>query len=282
MRKILLYPNPSRDKDFELTRNIVSLLRQSGIDPILQNDIDICLPEYVERLPLRDAIGVSDMIVCIGGDGTILRIASDAAEQDKPILGINAGKIGFLAELEKDELNRLEQILRGQFGVDTRSMLDVTVVHDADRIIYQGTALNDAVVTNYEGLRVVSVDFWVDDHFVSSVVGDGLIASTPTGSSAYSMSAGGPLVEPGADMTLVTPICPHSLFSKSFVLSGSSSVVFRNTTEGAKIKVTVDGIHACLIESGDRVIIRKSSKRCRLVRCKDHGFYDIIRKKLII
>jgi NAD+ kinase len=166
-------------------------------------------------------------------------------------------------------------------------MLDVKLERGQE-IICRRTALNDAVVTSNEGLRVISLDLWVDEHFITTISGDGIIASTPTGSSAYSMSAGGPLVEPEADTILVTPICSHSLFAKSFVLSGSSKVTVKNAaagtpnTPGLITNLTVDGMFGCNIEYGDKLIVEKSNISCKLIRCKNHGFYSIIRKKLII
>jgi NAD+ kinase len=231
MRNIFLFPNPNRDPDFKLTLETASLLHRFGIEPVLQSDIELRAPAYVKRLPLIEGERISGMVICLGGDGTILRIAPVAAEEDKPILGINAGKVGFLAELEKDELSRLDQILQGNYSIDARAMLDIKLEH-GDEIIYRGAALNDAVVTGNEGIKVITLDLWVDGHFITAISGDGLIASTPTGSSAYSMSAGGPLVEPCADTILVTPICSHSLFSKSLVLSGSSEIVIKNASSG--------------------------------------------------
>jgi NAD+ kinase len=159
-------------------------------------------------------------------------------------------------------------------------MLDVSMVRGGETLL-STIALNDAVVTNREGPRMISLDFLVDEHFIAHINGDGLIAATPTGSTAYSLSAGGPLVEPGADLILVTPICAHSLFAKSFVLSGGSTIIIENTTPELKANLTVDGMHRCAMETGDKVIVRKSKKICRLVRWRNHGFYDIIRKKLI-
>jgi len=281
MRRIFLFPNPYRDRNFELTLETASLLHRSGVQPVIQEDLDLELPDYFLRTPVREGVRVSEMVICLGGDGTILRIASTAAEEGKPILGINAGKVGFLAELERNELNRLDEILHGNCTIDSRAMLDVKAVR-GDEIMFDSVALNDAVVKNLDGIRMISLDFSVDDHFIASVRGDGIIAATPTGSSAYSLSAGGPLVEPCADLILVTPICAHSLFAKSFVLSGSSNVVFENTTAGLNINLTVDGIRSHVMKPGDKAIIRKAEKRCKLIRWRNHSFYDIIRKKLII
>ena len=278
----VLYPNPNRDREFVLTIETIKLIRQSGIEPIAPEGIGLHF-EGLSRMSFNEGIRSSDMIICIGGDGTILRIAEPAARADKPILGINAGKIGFLAELEKDELPSLKSILGGSFGIDRRSMLDVRLLRGGETV-FEGVALNDAVVTSLSGPRVMSFDFRVGDHFIASINGDGLIASTPTGSSAYSMSAGGPLVEPSADLILVTPICAHSLHAKSFVLSNGSIVKFQNTTAGVNAKLTVDGVtnDDMVMLPGDTAVISKSGLYCKLVRSKNHGFYDIVRNKLLV
>jgi NAD+ kinase len=282
MDKVFLYPNPNRDREFVLTIETIKLIRQSGIEPIAPEGIGLHF-EGLSRMSFNEGIRSSDMIICIGGDGTILRIAEPAARADKPILGINAGKIGFLAELEKDELPSLKSILGGSFGIDRRSMLDVRLLRGGETV-FEGVALNDAVVTSLSGPRVMSFDFRVGDHFIASINGDGLIASTPTGSSAYSMSAGGPLVEPSADLILVTPICAHSLHAKSFVLSNGSIVKFQNTTAGVNAKLTVDGVtnDDMVMLPGDTAVISKSGLYCKLVRSKNHGFYDIVRNKLLV
>ena len=129
--------------------------------------------------------------------------------------------------------------------------------------------------------RIISLDFWVGDHFIGTIRGDGMIAATPTGSSAYSLSAGGPLVEPSADTIIVTPICAHSLYAKSFVLSGTSEIRFINSSPEKIAKLTIDGVSQYNMKQGDTVVFSKSKLFCKLVRAKNHGFYDIVRNKLL-
>jgi len=281
MHKVFLFPNPKRDKDFVLTVETIRLIAESGLEPVISDTVGLNC-DGLAHMPFDEGVRSADMIICIGGDGTILRIAETAAKEDKPILGINAGKLGFLAELERDELFRLKSILKGSFSIDHRSMLDVRLQRNGETI-FKGTALNDAVVTNLDGPRVMSLDFWVGSHFIATISGDGIIASTPTGSSAYSLSAGGPLVEPKADLILVTPICAHSLHAKSFVLSGDSVLKFQNTNAEVNAKLTVDGViyNDTAMLPGDTVVVSKSRLCCKLVRSKNHGFYDIVRNKLI-
>lgn len=279
MTTIFVYPNPSRDKGLKITAEIIKIISSSGLEPILPDSIEL-FSDLVRQTPLEEGVRESDMVISIGGDGTILQIAKVAAKESKPVLGINAGKLGFLAELEKDELSRLEPILKGSYSIDNRSMLDALLMRDGE-VLSCGSALNDAVVTNAEVPRIISLDFWVGDHLIATISGDGVIASTPTGSSAYSLSAGGPLVEPCADLTVVTPICAHSLYAKSFILCGSSEIRFVNTTPGKTAKLTIDGVSQYNMEQGDTVVLTKSELSCKLVRAKNHSFYDIVRNKLL-
>lgn len=284
MRNILLFPNPDRDEQLLLTLQIAELLHRFGVVPVLQNDLQpskpsISLPEYILQKPLPEAIALSNCIICIGGDGTILRIAAPASEWDRPVLGINAGKVGFLAELERHELPNLEQILQGNYFIDRRAMIDVSLVRDG-QVLFTERGLNDATVTGHLSTRVIHLNFTIDTHHITRVTGDGLIVSTPTGSSAYSLSAGGPLVDPKADTLLVTPICAHALFAKSFVLSGESSIRIENATAGNPTHLAVDGVWITELQTGDCVEIRKSEKTFALIRLKNSSFYDIIYRKL--
>ncbi len=280
MHNVLLYPNPNRDIKFELTFQTAEFLNAHGIIPILQDDVDVQMPPYVVRMPFKDGLELCDIIISLGGDGTILRISAAASEHGKPILGINAGKVGYLAELEKDELHYLDQIINGDYIIDKRSMIESTVIRGSE-VLHRDRALNDAVITSRVSPRVITLDFHIDDHHISGITGDGLIVATPTGSSAYSMSAGGPLMDPKADGMLLTPICAHALFAKSFVVSGDSVCTIENTTHCRNALLTLDGIPAYELEPGDKVKVHKSAVPLYLMRLKSFNFYDILCRKLL-
>ena len=220
-------------------------------------------------------ISEADMLVVLGGDGTLLNAARETARYDVPILGINLGNLGFLTSLEKNEIGPLKQILNGEYTIDKRMMLEVQV---RDKKFF---ALNDVVVSRNSISRVVDIEVRDGTELLDKYRADGLIIATPTGSTAYSMSAGGPIVEPGAPLMLVTPICPHSLHSRSIVVSSKrtlSVTVQRPEKHGAL--VTVDGQDGCELLDGCEVVVKKSKHVAQLVRIHGISFFDTLRKKM--
>ena len=222
MKKVILTPNPYRDKGFQTVREANRILTEAGID------VKICLPFEVDRsfeLPrdlrftrLDRELHGAELIVCFGGDGTILHMAKTATRAGLPILGVNIGTMGFMAELESSELSELKRIATGDYTVDSRMMLDVTVHRDRD-IIFHDICLNDVVITKGAVARIVHLSVECDGVQAMECGGDGVIIATPTGSTAYSLSAGGPIVEPEAHNILITPICAHDVMSRCMVAS---------------------------------------------------------------
>ena len=209
MQKVILTPNPYRDKNFNTVRTAMQILTEAGMD------VKLCLPFDVDRtydLPhdlrfsrLDKELPGSVAVVCFGGDGTILHMAKAATRQGVPVLGVNIGTMGFMAELESTELSQLARLATGDYAIDNRMMLDVTVFRDRD-IIFHDICLNDVVITKGAVARIVHLAVKCDDVQAMECGGDGVIVATPTGSTAYSLSAGGPIVEPEAHSILVTPI----------------------------------------------------------------------------
>jgi NAD+ kinase len=219
------------------------------------------------------------MVICFGGDGTILHMAKAATRQNVPILGVNMGTLGFMAELENSELSMLQKLATGEFHIDERMMLDVTV-HRARDIIFHDICLNDAVITKGAVARVIHLDVDCDGVRAMECNGDGIIVATPTGSTAYSLSAGGPVVEPEASSILITPICAHDMVSRSIVASDKRVITMAlmpNTRRSAYL--SVDGGKALRVNAGDLVTIKKSPLMTRLVRIKDRSFYDVVNQK---
>ena len=220
------------------------------------------------------------MCWCFGGDGTILHSAREATPRNVPVLGVNLGSIGFMAELEHNELSLLSRLASGRFGIERRMMLDVTVRREG-RPVFTESALNDAVVTKGAVARVLDLEVTGDRVVISSFSGDGIVVATPTGSTAYSMAAGGPIVEPTAENIIITPICAHSLHAKPFVLDSARSVGIRLTPGGKKTAyLSVDGGRAFRIQPGDWVDCRRSRQVTRLVKLTGRSFYDRINQKL--
>ncbi|MDL2273603.1 NAD(+)/NADH kinase [Oscillospiraceae bacterium OttesenSCG-928-G22] len=275
---MLLYPNPKRDINYDTTRRVAALLREIGLTPLKDDSV----PSTVEAVSVSPEEGIAraDLLITLGGDGTILHVAFAAANAKKPILGINMGKVGFMAEIEKDEIELLRGLVSLPLRLDSRMMLDVRVER-AEKEIYTGLSLNEAVITNGRIARTVRVDLWADDHYLTRLNGDGIIICTPTGSTAYSMAAGGPIVEPQSDNITITPICAYALYAKSFVLAPERHVTVQNVgAEEESAYLTIDGIPALPMEESDRLLVRKSEYRCDLVNLKNRNFYDIIADKL--
>ena len=283
MKRVILSPNPYRDKNFQTLREAMTVLQNAGIET------RVCLPFEVDRtcdLP-RDIrfsrmdreLPTADMVICFGGDGTLLHMAKAATRQGVPVLGVNIGTMGFMAELESTELSELARIASDDYTIDNRMMLDVTVQRDRD-IIFHDLCLNDVAITKGAVARIVHLEVKCDDIQAMECGGDGIIVATPTGSTAYSLSAGGPIVEPDAHSILITPICAHDVVSRCIVASDKRKVsvaMTRNARRNAYL--SVDGGKALRMNMGDVAMIHKSDLCAKLVRLKDRSFYDVVNMK---
>lgn len=221
-----------------------------------------------------------DCIIPIGGDSAVLRRASLAARHNKPLLGINLGTVGYLTELDPTELDKLDQLPENNYTLDRRVALDVTVVNQAGETVFEAFALNDAVVQRVDLSKTVPLSVFSDGAPVLEFRGDGAMVSTPTGSTAYSLAAGGPIMEPGCDCLSVTPICPHSLLIKSFVVPASRCIGITPTKWKVPVHLSVDGYQNYNLAEGEHVLIRRSGLTVPLVRLCGLGFYERIAKKL--
>lgn len=284
--KIVLSPNPYRDRGLRSAQYAKRVLERSGVESVICLPFDLDEGSHLELpadLPLGDLsreLEGADMLVCFGGDGTILHSAREATAKNIPVLGVNLGSIGFMAELEHNELSLLSRLVGGHFSVERRMMLDVTVRREGSPVFTE-LALNDAVVTKGAVARVLELEVSGDRVVISSFSGDGLVVATPTGSTAYSMAAGGPIVEPTAENIIITPICAHSLHAKPFVLDSDRTVGVRLAAGGKKTAyLSVDGGRAFRVQPGDWVECRRSRQVTRLVRLTGRSFYDRINQKL--
>ena len=283
MKKVILTPNPYRDKGFQTVREAQRVLQEAGME------VRLCLPFEVDRsfeLPrdlrfhrLDRELHNADLVVCFGGDGTILHMAKTATRAGIPILGVNIGTMGFMAELESTELGALKRLATGDYSLDSRMMLDVTVHRDRD-IIFHDICLNDVVITKGAVARIVHLSVECDGVQAMECGGDGVIVATPTGSTAYSLSAGGPIVEPEAHNILITPICAHDVVSRCMVAS-EKRVVTVGLTKNARRNafLSVDGGKALRLNLGDVATIRKSGLETKMIRLKDRSFYDVVNVK---
>ena len=279
---VVLCPNPYRDIGFKFTLRAAELLKKEGIpvvlSPVFDWDGKVLLPENVEVLPLEQAAECARLVVSFGGDGTILHTARGLLRTSVPILGVNLGTKGFLAELEPNELQLLLKAARGDFVPVPRMMLDVSLFRDGKEI-FTDSALNDAVVSGIaHAVRIAALG---DGQVITEFSGDGMIVATPTGSTAYSMSAGGPLVEPTAENMILTPICPHALAARSFVLAPDRQVkLYPKDLRGKRAVLSVDGGEPIDLCQGDEIHISKSQYVTMLAKVSSKSFYDIAFEKL--
>ena len=283
MKRVILCPNPYRDKGLAAAKEADAILRRMGMETVF------CLPFRPEGgdqqfgvvcKPLQQELRGSDLIIAFGGDGTILHLARTAATRGIPVLGVTLGSLGCMSDLERSELHLLQNLAQGRFRREKRMMLDVSVLREG-RTVYVSSALNDAVVSKGAMARVVRLQVMAGDDQLGVFSGDGIVVATPTGSTGYSLSAGGPIVEPTAQNFVISPICAHTVFSSSFVLSAAGSVSVSSAEQSRKqIYLSVDGGKAFALRPGDRVRVCRSRYETELLRLTDRSLYEILRTKM--
>lgn len=283
MKPIILTPNPYRDRGFHTVRTALRILQESGVETRLclpfEVDRSYELPRDLKFLPLERELPNAGMVICFGGDGTILHMAKTATRYDLPILGVNIGTMGFMAELESSELSELARLAKDDYTLDRRMMLDVSVNRD-NQTLFHDICLNDVVVTKGAVARIVHLSIRCDGVEAMECGGDGVIVATPTGSTAYSLSAGGPIVEPEAHSILITPICAHDMASRCIVASDRRDITLQLVQNARRnAYLSVDGGKAFRMNLGDTALIRRSQLETKLVRLKDRSFYDVVNKK---
>jgi len=282
-RKVILYPNVESDGDFSMTCKVAKILADSGWQAVLcpafiEKTEKISPPPGFEILKLEDELSTAKMIITLGGDGTILRAARAAADVGVPILGINLGGKGFMAELEAGETQLLQSLAKSEYKTEMRIMIDVEIKRRGETI-FSDFALNDVVVKGNN--KVIDLTIYGDNQKITHFHGDGVVIATPTGSTAYSMSAGGPIVDPAAKNIIITPLCAHVLEARSFVLVlGRVVTVEIGFKKNNPAYISADGGDLIAIQSGDIVKVCKSARNTQLVRLSDKSFYRKVSEKL--
>lgn len=282
MKKVVICANPYRDLNFEASKRIFSMLTATDyictVSPVYEDAFDMNADYGVPVAPLEESLKSADLAITLGGDGTMLRTARIACHYSVPILGVNRGTKGFMTSLEFKELDMLPGLLAKDYQLERRLMLDVSVIRRG-KTVYSGFVLNDAVLAGRS--KIVSVSVYGDGHALTAFSGDGIIVSTPTGSTAYSMAAGGPIVEPSAENIIITPICPHALVGKSFVLAPDRLVEIKLDPLNRKSAyLSADGLNVLELEGDDLLRISKSRYTTDLVRVLDRSFYEVVNEKL--
>lgn len=273
--RVSILPNLDKYGSAEVVKKLGDILEREGIEGFLPENIP---SDKLGHLPEDELYKTADLIITIGGDGTIMRYAKRAALDDKPVLGINAGRMGYLANIEQNELDLISKLKNGEYFVEERMMLAVSV-YENGRKLFEYNALNDAVITSGFIARIIDISAFVGKDSISYRA-DGLIVSTPTGSTAYSMSAGGPIIDPLTESMCITPICSHSLLAKPILLGADNVVKLKaHSKKRTDIYLTVDGRKACSVRPYTEIVIKKSKQTAKLIRLNDRSFYKTLSAK---
>ena len=283
MNKFCVITNTGKDKSYETAEYIRALIEKSGKQCIMVNDrFDIEKKEgYIDA---EDVPEDAECLLILGGDGTMIQAAKDFCHKEIPLLGVNLGTLGFLTEVEKQNIEEsLQEIYKGSYKIERRIMLE-GICEENGTIRYNGVALNDFVLNKSKECRLITLHVYVNEELMDTYVCDGLIISTPTGSTAYNLSAGGPVLTPEVRAFIITPICPHSLNKRSLVLSAQEKIVIK---VGKSKEVTydyavvnVDGASMLELKTGDEIKLACSEKETKIVKLTKASFYNRLRSKL--
>lgn len=283
--KIALLPNLPYGDTVSLTKSVIGELNTLGAEVSMSEDNKKFISSDRVKFEEYDkALGECDAAIIIGGDGTVTKYASDAAVHHKPILAINGGHLGFLSGLEKTEISRLSSLVNGEYKITHRMVLLAETVDENGLVRESRYCLNDAVIGRAINPRMVDVTIKLDSHMLGRHRADGIIISTPTGSTAYSMSAGGPVVDPHIECIIVTPICSHSLTARSVVCSSESTLELINSSDPNDVRqmcLVTDSRKPVDIPYKSRVRIRKADITADFIKVKKQNFYEVLNEKMI-
>jgi len=278
MRKVGILPNARKDTHYSATKRLVSFLLKEGCIPMLNESLghikefrDYCVKEEI-------LYKESEFLIALGGDGTMLSCGKKASKYGTPLLGINLGHLGFLTDGGKEGMEAsVKNVLLGNYKLEKRMMLqsEINSSKEGKRV---AIALNEVSIARGS---MVDVGVYINDEFIDNFFGDGILVSTPTGSTAYNLAAGGPILKSDADIVAITPICPHMLHSRSIVIGASDIIMLKvNRYTRQKIFAVIDGQNNCTLETGDTIIIKKSKFYAGIIKTGDLGFYDVLRDKM--
>ncbi|TYQ15794.1 UNVERIFIED_CONTAM: NAD+ kinase [Acetivibrio alkalicellulosi] len=281
MIKFGVVVNQQKDIDCKFTGILLNSIKKNKADYFLCDEAASHLGIEPKNIDEDTVINMADVIVCLGGDGSFLKTARMLFEKNTPIVGINLGSLGFLADVDKNNIdNAVKLLVNGQYEIEKRMLLETTIIRN-NSIIAKDIVLNDVVISRGALSRILHLRTYINDKFMDMFPGDGLIIATPTGSTAYSLSAGGPIVEPDAELIVVTPICPHLLYSRSFISTGNRVIkVIVDENYCHEAMVTVDGQNGYEIRGGDFIITNRSSRFISTIKISNANFFEILRGKI--
>lgn len=290
MHRVGIIANPARPVVSHLIPELVRLLSSRSGKPSLAAGLAAMVSDKTARRACvivdSDELAVKDVdwVIAIGGDGTLLKTARLVGASGTPILGVNSGKLGFMMQTTPGELDEaIEQVFDGQYSLDKRLVLQGRIGNGTPGDAAAAgvfSALNDIVIDKGSICRVIELGIYVNDEYVNDVMADGLIVSTPTGSTAYSLAAGGPILAPGMEAIVVSPICPHTLSNRAMVLAARDRVRIEVTADHPDLLLTVDGQENVVIQPGSTVELYRADHTIHLIRFSDRSFYDVLRTKL--
>lgn len=276
--KIALMVTPCQPMRIAVAKEVCDYLSARGAE-ILIHENNLSSMEGKGRFygDINKMMAESDVIVAVGGDGTIIHAAKHAAAFDKPVAGINSGRFGYLASIESNELPLLDRLLAGEYTIEKRMMLSACFLGDANRVYY---ALNDVVIASGNIAKVLELSIRCDGRKVMDYTGTGVIFATPTGSTAYAFSAGGPVIDSAIECISVTPICPHTIASRTIIFSAADRMNVTAESVGSNVYLTIDGEEGIPILPTDTVRVEKSQRKAQLIKIKDEKFNDVLSKKM--
>jgi len=275
-----LIVNYKKEKTRETTCRIINWLNSKKLKVCIEGNMGKEIGKEELNCPTEKFLKEVDLVISLGGDGTLLRAARLAAAEDIAVFGVNLGGLGFLTQIGIDDLEKsLDKLYQGRYFIDERMMLSC-VVRRKEEEIEKFTALNDVVIGKGAFARIICLATYINNDYVITYSADGLVVSTSTGSTAYSLSAGGPILNPNINSTILTPICPHTLSARPLIIGENDQVKIKLESSEEKVMVTIDGQEGFILKPNDEVIIKKSDHKARLITFKEKSFYAILREKL--
>lgn len=280
--RVGLIGRPGSEAAYYSLQRLIFFLQKCGVELFMDDETAATAPvTKVPQMPREQLASHCDLIIVVGGDGSLLSTARSMCHTGVPLLGVNRGRLGFLTDVLPDEIeDKVGSVLNGEFTSEWRFLLDCTVMRD-DHVIGTGSALNDVVLHPGQFIRMIDFELYIDNEFVYRQRSDGLIISTPTGSTAYSLSVGGPLMHPQLDAIVVVPLNPHNLSSRPIVAQGDAEIrIIVGDQRDISPHVTCDGQTHVVTTEGDTIIVRKKPEKLQLVHPRGHDFYEVCRTKL--